>query len=95
MLRLFPILFLPLLSQTLHADSMLLGDAKQGEALHNKSCVACHTSSVYTRPDRTVKTIGGLVGRVNGCNAQLSLDLPKDKIDDLVKYLNDRYYKFE
>lgn len=95
MLRLFSILFLLALSQNLHADSMLLGDAKQGEALHNKTCVACHTTSVYTRTDRTVKTIGGLIGRVNGCNAQLNLALPKDKINDLVKYLNDRYYKYE
>lgn len=95
MLRIVSTLFFLTLSHNLYADSMLLGDARQGEALHSKACVACHSSSVYTRPDRTVKTIAGLVGRVNGCNAQLKLELPQDRINDLVKYLNDSYYKFE
>jgi len=90
-LALIPVLLLP---QMLLADSMLLGDAKEGQALHAKVCVACHDSSAYTRDNRTVKSVGGLVARVNGCNTQLGLGLPKDKIDDVVKYLNDTYYKF-
>ena len=82
-------------AQNLLADSMLLGDAKKGEAIHSAHCVACHTSTIYTRPNRTVKTLGGLVGRVNGCSSNLGLKLSNDQINDLVKYLNDNYYKFE
>ncbi|MGW8246965.1 MAG: cytochrome c [Acidiferrobacterales bacterium] len=77
------------------ADSMLLGDAKKGEAIHNAHCTACHTSTVYTRPNHMVKSIGGLVGRVNACSSNLGLNLSQDQVNDVVKYLNDTYYKFE
>jgi len=76
------------------ADTMLLGDAKKGEAIHQAHCTACHTSTAYTRPNHTVKSIGGLVGRVNGCNSNLGLNLSQDQENDIVKYLNDTYYKF-
>ncbi|MDX5152492.1 MAG: hypothetical protein R3188_08455 [Acidiferrobacterales bacterium] len=77
------------------ADSMLLGDAKKGEAIHKAHCTACHTSTVYTRPNHTVKSIGGLVGRVNACSSNLGLNLSQDQVNDVVKYLNDTYYKFK
>jgi len=83
------------LVQNSFADSMLLGDAKKGEAFHNAHCSACHTSTVYTRPNHTVKTIGGLVGRVNACSSNLGLNMSQDQVNDIVKYLNDTYYKFE
>ena len=77
------------------ADTMLLGDAKKGEAIHNAHCTACHTTTVYTRPNHTVKSIGGLVGRVNGCSSNLGLNLNNDQVNDVVKYLNDNFYKFK
>lgn len=95
MTRILLALTLTLMTQSLMADSLLLGDAKKGEAIHKAHCTACHTSTVYTRPNHTVKSIGGLVGRVNGCAGQLNLNLSKDQINDVVKYLNDNYYKFE
>lgn len=75
--------------------SMSLGDAEAGKALHEKACVACHTTSVYTRPGRKVNSYGGLVGRVNACGNQLKLDLSHDQVNDLVAYLNDNFYKQE
>jgi hypothetical protein len=82
-------------TQSIYAESFLLGDEKLGKSLHGKVCVACHNSSVYTRPDRKIKSIGGLRGRVDGCGSQLNLGLKKNQINDLVKYLNDTYYKFK
>lgn len=95
MKRILLTLVLAFFAQNLLADSMLLGDARKGEAIHNAHCVACHTPTIYTRPNRTVKSIGGLVGRVNGCSANLGLNLSNDQINDIVKYLNDNYYKFQ
>ena len=95
MIRLTVIMVLTLSSTNLMADDMLLGNAAAGKRLHMKACVACHTSEVYTRSNRTVNSIGGLVGRVGGCSTQLNLDLKQDQINDLVKYLNETYYKFE
>ena len=95
MKRMLLALTLVFCAPNLFADSMLLGDAKKGEAIVNAHCVACHTSTIYSRPNRTVKSIGGLVGRVNGGSANLGLNLSQDQINDIVKYLNDTYYKFE
>jgi len=77
------------------AGSLSLGDTKAGEKLHGQFCTACHTSSVYTRPNHSVKSYGGLVGRVGGCGAQLKLDLSHDQINDLAAYLNSNFYKFD
>ncbi len=95
MIRSVTLMVLTLASTSLMADSMLLGNAKQGKRLYKTACLTCHASEVYTRPNRTVKSIGGLVGRVGGCSTQLNLDLKQDQINDLVKYLNDTYYKFK
>ncbi len=36
--------------------TLLPGDAAKGKAVHDKQCVACHDSSVYTRANRRVKS---------------------------------------
>jgi mono/diheme cytochrome c family protein len=74
--------------------AMLPGDAARGKTLHDQQCVACHTSSVYTRANRNVKTVEGLIGQVNTCKGQLSLKLSRDQVNDLVKYLDEAFYKF-
>jgi mono/diheme cytochrome c family protein len=84
---------LTLASATVQA-AMLPGDAAKGKALHDQQCVACHTSSVYTRANRNVKTVEGLIGQVNMCKGQLSLKLSRDQVNDLVKYLDETFYKF-
>lgn len=85
-------LLLPIAAQ---AETLLPGDAKRGEILHQAKCVACHDARVYTRTPRQVKTMEGLIGRVNACNQQLRAGFSRDDVNDVVKYLNDRYYQFE
>ena len=81
--------------------SLLLGDATKGEALHEQKCVGCHVarfggdgSGIYTRKNRRVNSIEGLIGQVNNCNAMTRSNLSDDDINDVVKYLNDTYYRF-
>ena len=50
-------------STTAHSAELVLGDAVKGKQLHSQDCVACHDSSVYTRPDR-IKSLSGLEQRV-------------------------------
>ena len=83
------------------AAEMLLGDAANGKKLHSAKCAACHQqlyggdgSRIYTRGDRNIKTIEGLIGQVNGCNQRVNANLSGDDINDVVKYLNETYYKF-
>jgi len=88
-----------MISLTLSAGSvqaaLLPGDAAKGKALHDKQCVSCHDSSVYTRANRNVKSPEALIGQVNGCARQLSLKLDRDQINDLVNYLDQSFYKFK
>lgn len=88
-----------LISFTLGAGSaqaaLLPGDAAKGKALHDKQCVACHDSSVYTRANRRVKSPEALIGQVNGCVHQLDLKLDRDQINDLVNHLDQSFYKFK
>jgi cytochrome c553 len=76
------------------ADALLLGDAAKGKALHGRHCTGCHDNAVYTRADRSVRSTEGLMGRVKFCNTQLKTGLSKDELNDLVKYLNESFYRF-
>lgn len=75
--------------------ALLPGDAARGKALHAKQCVACHDTSVYTRPDRRVRSAEALIGQVNGCVRQTGLKLDREQINDLVKYLDESFYEFK
>ena len=75
--------------------ALLPGDAAKGKAVHDKQCSACHDTGMYTRADRSVKSVEGLIGRVNGCVRQTGAKLDRDQINDLVKYLDESFYKFK
>ena len=76
-----------------HSAELVLGDAAKGKQLHSQDCVACHDSSVYTRPDR-IKSLSGLEQRVQMCSGMLNKGYSEDDQANLVKHLNDTYYKF-
>lgn len=77
------------------AAALLPGDAERGKTLHQAQCTACHDSRVYTRANRRVQSIEGLIGQVNFCNRNLGNKLSREQVNDLVQYLNQTYYKFE
>ena len=76
-----------------HSAELVLGDATKGKQLHNRDCVACHDSSVYTRPNR-IKSLSGLEKRVQMCSGMLNKGYTEDDQANIVKFLNDTYYKF-
>jgi len=75
--------------------ALLPGDAAKGKAIHDKQCVACHDSSVYTRANRRVNSPEALIGQVNGCVRQTGAKLDRNQINDLVNYLDESFYKFK
>lgn len=89
-----PALLLLLATAAAHA-APLPGDAAKGKALHDKDCVACHDTSVYTRPDRHIQSLAALTDQVTGCSHRTGLKLSTAQIDDLVKYLDESFYKFK
>lgn len=89
-------------AQSAAQASMLLGDAAHGKQLHDAKCTSCHISQfggdgsgIYTRKDRRINTIEGLTGQVHTCNANIKAELSDDDVNDIIKYLNDAFYKFE
>ena len=70
------------------------GSSENGAKLHAKQCQACHGDDVYTRKNRNVTSMDALLGQVNGCNHNLNKRLSQEQVDDLVRFLNDKYYKF-
>jgi len=80
------------LSSNLFAD-----DAKhhKGQELHDKKCTSCHSSSVYSREDRMVKTMSALEHQVDNCmKGAAKAEWTKPQTTSVIEYLNDRYYKF-
>jgi len=75
--------------------TLLPGDPAKGKAVHDKQCVACHDSTVYTRANRRVKSPEALIGQVNGCVRQTGAKLDRGQINDVVNYLDQSFYKFK
>lgn len=75
--------------------ALLPGDAAKGRTLHDAQCTSCHNASIYTRNDRRVKTLPGLMGQVEACNRNLNKQLSHEQVNDLIAYLNETYYRFK
>ncbi len=65
-----------------------------GEATHKVSCTKCHSSTVYTRENRTVKSLDSLQQRVSKCNVNIGTNLTDDEVAAVSNHLNVAYYKF-
>jgi len=84
-----------LLFTALPMQSALPVDSAQGKKLHDANCVKCHSTSVYTRPDRKITSLAALNERVVGCTHAAQVTLTDDEQKSLVQYLNEQFYKFK
>ena len=83
-------LILCALSNTVYAQA-----PHAGENLHNTKCISCHKTDVYTRENRTVKTLHALSNQVNNCmKGAAKAEWTNKQTTDVVDYLNSKYYKF-
>lgn len=92
-----------LLAGNVWAEPFAGADLVQGQTLHAKHCVACHSqqfggadgANAYLRPDHKVKSASALAQRITVCTTMLKLELfPEDELH-IAGYLNSRYYKFK
>lgn len=71
------------------------GDPVQGAKLHAAYCTECHDTSVYTRKNRRVNTLMGLIAQVRACSRLPKKPLTPAQVDDVIAYLNKMYYRFK
>lgn len=70
-------------------------DLDNGEQLHIKNCLSCHNVGIYTRKNRLVNSLPKLGTQVRFCRDNLGLTWFDDEVDDVIHYLNSKYYKFQ
>ncbi|AYQ56529.1 hypothetical protein BTHERMOSOX_927 [Bathymodiolus thermophilus thioautotrophic gill symbiont] len=72
---------------------------KEGEALHNKTCVACHVvqhdDNFYMRQNRKIISLPKLSGQVSRCAQAFNTGWFPDEEQAVVDYLNKKYYQFK
>jgi len=80
-------------SQNKQPDSQL-APSSRGELLYLNHCLVCHESNVHIREKHNAKNINAIRGEVTRWMNELQLKwLPRD-IEDVVDYLNSRYYHY-
>jgi len=85
---------LTLISLFLFLTTNAQADTQNGSELHQKSCVQCHSSDVYTRKNARVKDLPSLGKQVRFCKNNLGITWFSEDVDDVVTFLNKKYYKF-
>lgn len=69
-------------------------DAERGGKLYETRCQACHTSSVHNRGARKAKSFDEIRAQVLRWSAEAGGNWDADEINDVIVYLNQRYYHF-
>ncbi len=79
------------------------GNAGNGKKLFVKyECSSCHQakmggdgSTIFTRPDRIVRSDSELIPRIKFCSGAVGANLKPQEEQDLAAYLNQTYYHFQ
>jgi mono/diheme cytochrome c family protein len=83
-----------LLTLSAAAFAAVAGDSVAGKRLHDTNCTGCHDSSVYTRKDRQVHSLDELKQQLQGCSHMAKKQFSATETQNLIKYLNDQFYRF-
>jgi hypothetical protein len=84
-----------LLTALLTSGNYVLADAERGQQLHDKHCMKCHDTAVYTRENRRVTSQDALAKQVKRCELNLGLRWFDNDVNDVVQFLNQSFYKFQ
>jgi hypothetical protein len=76
------------------ALAALPGDSTEGKRLHDANCTGCHDSGVYTRKARSIRSLDALKQQLDTCGHATKKEFSATEKQNIVKYLNDQYYRF-
>ena len=77
------------------AQAALPGNAADGKRLHDANCTGCHDTAVYTRKEHRVQSLSGLKQQVENCTHMAQKEFSPAERQDIVKYLNDQFYRIQ
>jgi mono/diheme cytochrome c family protein len=77
------------------AYAALPGDSADGQRLHEANCMGCHNTSVYTRQNRQVRSLDALKQQLEGCGHVANKEFSAAETQNIIKYLNERFYHFQ
>lgn len=81
------------LSLSIILPAMSADEPQRGELLYNNHCTKCHTSTVHVRQDRRANTIEAIRYQVRRWAKNNALNWSEKEVDDVVSFLNAKYYK--
>ena len=90
---LFTAVLLALLASNAFAAAVP-GDSAEGKRLYDASCTGCHDTGVFTRQTRSVHSLDALKQQLDSCGHASGKELSPAQKQDIVKYLNDQFYRF-
>lgn len=70
-------------------------DAARGALLYENHCSACHTTQMHWRDARVATDWASLRALVRRWQAAAHLNWGDDEVDEVARYLNQRFYHFE
>jgi mono/diheme cytochrome c family protein len=76
------------------ARAALPGNSAEGKRLHDANCTGCHDTRLYTRKDRSVRSLDGLKQQLENCSHMAGKQFSTIETQNLIKYLNDTFYQF-
>jgi hypothetical protein len=72
----------------------LPGNSEEGKRLLDANCMECHGTVIFTRKDRKVQSLDGLQEQLVACSHAAKKEFSASEMQDLLKYLNDEFYRF-
>ena len=72
----------------------LAADEERGRLLYENHCTGCHESLVHIRQTRKADSPAAIREQIERWRAVLDLDWQTGEVDDVLEYLNQRYYHY-
>ena len=72
----------------------LPGDSADGKRLHDANCMGCHDTGVYSRADHKIQSLDALQEQLASCSHAAKKEFSVIETQNILKYLNDRFYQF-
>lgn len=79
----------------MYSSSTPAANPERGQALYETQCESCHSDWAHSRKHRKTKSLADLRKRTAAWSTHSGLDWSAEEIDDVVAYLDKRFYHFK